>query len=94
MRQLAGRLDVALLPIAGWGRNLPHGHLDARKAVRALELLQPRVGVPIHWGTFAPLGIRALGGSATAADDFRAEAAKRVPEITVRVLPVGATLTL
>ena len=94
MRQLAGRLDVALLPIAGWGRNLPHGHLDARKAVRALELLQPRVVVPIHWGTFAPLGIRALGGSATAADDFRAEAAKRVPEITVRVLPVGATLTL
>jgi L-ascorbate metabolism protein UlaG (beta-lactamase superfamily) len=91
MRELAG-LDLALLPISGWGLRLPAGHLDARKAVRALELLEPRAVVPIHWGTFAPLGLRALGGSDTAVEDFVAEAARRVPEVTVHVLPVGGSL--
>jgi L-ascorbate metabolism protein UlaG (beta-lactamase superfamily) len=94
MRELGEHLDLALLPVAGWGRNLPPGHLDAHKAVRALELLQPRMAVPIHWGTFAPFGLRALGGSDTAAEDFRTEAAKRVPGVTVHVIPVGATLAL
>jgi L-ascorbate metabolism protein UlaG (beta-lactamase superfamily) len=91
MRELAG-LDLALLPISGWGLRLPAGHLDARKAVRALELLEPRAVVPIHWGTFAPLGLRALGGSDTAVKDFVEEAARRVPDVTVHVLPVGGSL--
>jgi L-ascorbate metabolism protein UlaG (beta-lactamase superfamily) len=93
MRELARDLDVALVPISGWGPTLSAGHLDPHTAVKALELLQPRVAVPIHWGTFAPLGLAMLGGSRTAAEDFRDEAVRRVPDVDVQLLQVGATLS-
>jgi L-ascorbate metabolism protein UlaG (beta-lactamase superfamily) len=48
-------LDVALLPIWGWGPTLGPGHLDPERAAHAVELLRPRVVVPIHWGTFLPV---------------------------------------
>jgi L-ascorbate metabolism protein UlaG (beta-lactamase superfamily) len=51
-------LDVALLPIWGWGPSLGPGHLDPATAARAAALLAPRVVVPIHWGTFLPLTSR------------------------------------
>ena len=91
MRDLHG-LDVALLPVAGWGRTAGAGHLDVTKAVGALELLKPRHVVPIHWGTFAPFGLDTLSGPATAAEDFRAEAARRTPDVEVHVLRLGGSL--
>ena len=94
MRELAGELDVALLPVAGWGRTAGAGHLDVDKAVSALELLEPKQAVPIHWGTFAPLGLDTLGGPADAAENFRTEAAKRTPDVEVHVLPLGGSLAL
>src|SRR5215210_2816599 len=42
MRDLAPGLDVALLPVAGWGSRVPAGHLDPRRAAEALALLRPR----------------------------------------------------
>lgn len=53
MRELRGRVDVALLPVAGWGPRVGSGHLDAERAARAVELIGPRLVIPIHWGTFA-----------------------------------------
>ncbi len=50
-----GDLDVALLPIWGWGRTLGTHHLDPRTAVTATKLVEPRHVVPIHWGTYSPL---------------------------------------
>jgi L-ascorbate metabolism protein UlaG (beta-lactamase superfamily) len=50
-------IDVALLPIAGWGRSVGTGHLDPDRAARATELIQPRLVVPIHWGTYSPLSL-------------------------------------
>src|SRR4051794_29395624 len=59
MEQIRGDgLDLALLPVWGWGPRLPAGHLDPGTAARAAALLEPRVAVPIHWGTFAMLGMR------------------------------------
>ena len=49
-----GELDVALLPIWGWGPSVGVGHLDPPRAVDAVELLRPRLVVPMHWGTYAP----------------------------------------
>ncbi len=51
-------IDVALLPIAGWGPTLGTGHLDPQRAVQATELIQPRLVVPIHWGTYSPISLR------------------------------------
>ena len=41
MAELAGTLDVALLPVWGWGPNLGKGHMDPYRAAEALKLLQP-----------------------------------------------------
>jgi L-ascorbate metabolism protein UlaG (beta-lactamase superfamily) len=50
-------LDVALLPVWGWGPNLGPGHLDPVRAAEAVGLLRPRIAVPVHWGTLAPAGM-------------------------------------
>jgi L-ascorbate metabolism protein UlaG (beta-lactamase superfamily) len=53
-----GPLDVALVPIWGWGSSLGPGHLDPRAAARAVAMLAPRVAIPIHWATYLPYGYR------------------------------------
>jgi L-ascorbate metabolism protein UlaG (beta-lactamase superfamily) len=89
-------LDVALLPIWGWGPSAGPGHLDPRRAAEALRLLRPLLAVPIHWGTYAPLGLGRV--QSTLQSDpvkaFRREAAGIAPEVKVRVLGLGETLWL
>ncbi|MFN2134927.1 MAG: MBL fold metallo-hydrolase [Candidatus Promineifilaceae bacterium] len=50
-------LDVALLPVWGYGPTLGAGHLDPYRAAQALSYLQPRAAIPIHWGTYCPMGM-------------------------------------
>jgi L-ascorbate metabolism protein UlaG (beta-lactamase superfamily) len=87
MEELAP-LDVALLPVWGWGPRLGQGHLNPRTAAEALRLLRPRVAVPIHWGTFVPIG---LGGRRLAdpPHEFARHAAELAPDVEVRVLEPG-----
>ena len=49
-----GDIDVALLPIWGWGSTLGEGHLNPLRAAEATRLIRPELLVPIHWGTYAP----------------------------------------
>ena len=49
-----GDIDVAFLPIWGWGSSLGIGHLDPTRAATATGLIRPGIVVPIHWGTYAP----------------------------------------
>ncbi|MGH2463349.1 MAG: MBL fold metallo-hydrolase [Candidatus Limnocylindria bacterium] len=53
----ADELDVALLPIGGWGPRLGPGHLTPATAAEAVVRLRPRYAVPIHWGTLWPYGM-------------------------------------
>jgi len=85
-------LDVALLPVAGWGSKVGPGHLDPQRAAAALALLRPRVAVPIHWGTYS-VGRRNEGSTAPAEAFVRA-AAQLAPEVRVEILPVSGTLAL
>ena len=55
MAELAAGLDVALLPVAGWGPRLGPGHMDALDAARAASMLRPRLAIPVHWGTLRPI---------------------------------------
>jgi L-ascorbate metabolism protein UlaG (beta-lactamase superfamily) len=57
MAELRGAVDVALVPVWGWGPSLGPGHLDPERAARAVALVQPRVAIPIHWGTYLPYGL-------------------------------------
>jgi L-ascorbate metabolism protein UlaG (beta-lactamase superfamily) len=96
MATLSAGLDVALVPIWGWGPSVGPGHLDPRRAAEALRLLQPLLAVPIHWGTYAPLGFGRLQ-TAMLTDpvtEFRRHAAELAPEVEVRVLDLGGTLHL
>ena len=96
MDGLAANLDLALLPIWGWGPSLGRGlHLDPRSAAEALRLLRPRIAIPIHWGTYRPLhrgaGARFLSEPAEA---FEREASALAPEVEVRVLRPGERFAL
>jgi L-ascorbate metabolism protein UlaG (beta-lactamase superfamily) len=93
MRDLAGHLDVALLPVSGWGRRLPPGHLDPERAARAAAMLEPHYAVPIHWGTYAAPGAR-LGDPARPALEFARLAGAHAPGVEVRVLRPGDGLSL
>jgi L-ascorbate metabolism protein UlaG (beta-lactamase superfamily) len=95
MAEIAAELDLALLPISGWGPALPEGHLNPTTAAQALELLRPRVCVPIHWGTFRPIYRRTpYESDATAPQRFADEAHRRAPDVEIRVLSPGETLHL
>jgi L-ascorbate metabolism protein UlaG (beta-lactamase superfamily) len=59
-----GPIDVALVPVWGWGPTLGPGHLDPRRAAEAVARVRPAVAVPVHWGTLAVPGGTALPGLA------------------------------
>ena len=87
-----GQVDVAVLPVSGWGSRLPAGHLDASRAAEALRLLRPKIAVPVHWGTFrTPFGAR-LGDRP--AREFARAAGEVAPDVDVRILRIGETLAL
>ncbi len=61
MSVLAKRaVDVALLPVWGWGPTLGPGHLDPVTAADAAALIRPRTVVPVHWGTLAVAGMTSV----------------------------------
>lgn len=89
-----GPVDVALVPVWGWGPTIGPGHLDPRRAARAVAELQARVAVPIHWGTYRPVHQRAGAFLTEPPLEFRSEAAEVAPETRVEILALGQTLTL
>jgi L-ascorbate metabolism protein UlaG (beta-lactamase superfamily) len=92
MSDIAAQLDVALLPVSGWGPTLPAGHLDPKGAAEALRLLRPRRAIPIHWGTYAP--IFGSAGRPDPAEEFRGYAEELAPEVEVCILSPGESITL
>ena len=91
MADLAGRVDVALLPVGRWGPHPGPDRLGPASAARAARVVGASVAIPIHWGTFYPAGFwrvwpRPLREPAAR---FSEELAGIAPEIDVRVLEPG-----
>ena len=87
-----GPVDVALVPIWGWGPRLGPGHLDPERAAQAVALLRPRVAIPVHWGTYYPVHQGITGRPAylkSPPGEFVAAAAVAAPDVEVRVLQPG-----
>jgi L-ascorbate metabolism protein UlaG (beta-lactamase superfamily) len=82
-------VDVALLPVAGWGPKLGPGHLNPERAARAAALLRARVAIPIHWGTLHPRMTRRGEWFSSPGEQFAAQVAAVAPEVEVRVLSPG-----
>jgi L-ascorbate metabolism protein UlaG (beta-lactamase superfamily) len=94
MGDLTGDLDVALLPIWGWGARVGPGHMDPERAARAAGLLRPRIVVPIHWGTLAGPRVRWRADPAAPARRFAELVAAHAPGVSVRTLAPGERLAL
>jgi L-ascorbate metabolism protein UlaG (beta-lactamase superfamily) len=96
MTDLAGRVQVALLPVGGWGPRLGAGHMNPGRAAEAAERISPAVAIPIHWGTLYPLGLRRLasGRFERPGPAFRAAVAARAPGVEVRILAPGESTEL
>jgi L-ascorbate metabolism protein UlaG (beta-lactamase superfamily) len=96
MRELAGGIDAALLPIGGWGPKVGAGHLDPRRAAEAAAMLRPRLAIPIHWGTFLrfDLGRKADEILHAPARRFVDQLAERAPAVEAVVLEPGGSLEL
>lgn len=92
----AGGLDLALLPVWGWGPTLGPGHLDPERAARAAALLSPRLAVPIHWGTLYPAGLARLRPRPLTVPPwaFAARTRALAPAVEVRIAPPGGAVAL
>jgi L-ascorbate metabolism protein UlaG (beta-lactamase superfamily) len=89
-------LELALLPVAGWGPALGPGHMNPRQAAEALRLLRPKAAVPIHWGT---IYVRGLGWGrpfwlTEPGNAFARHAKVKAPDVAVHVLDAGESLDL
>jgi L-ascorbate metabolism protein UlaG (beta-lactamase superfamily) len=96
MSGLVDDLDLALIPIWGWGPTLGRGkHLDPERAAEAVRRLRPKIAVPIHWGTYRPLHRSAEASFLTEpAAAFARAAAEVAPDVEVRLLRPGEDLSL
>jgi L-ascorbate metabolism protein UlaG (beta-lactamase superfamily) len=88
-------IDVALLPVGGWGTSLGPGHLDPERAAEAARAIAPGVAIPIHWGT---LGLPGWGRRDLPHGDagplFAERTAALAPNVDVRVLAPGERTTV
>ncbi|MFE1871405.1 MBL fold metallo-hydrolase [Streptomyces sp. NPDC001552] len=96
MAEEVGPVDVALLPVGGWGPYLGPGHLDAGRAARALARLAPAAAVPVHYGTYWPVGLDAVRPHEFHApgEEFERLARQLAPKVTVRVPQHGERVRL
>ncbi|MGA2165688.1 MAG: MBL fold metallo-hydrolase, partial [Solirubrobacteraceae bacterium] len=91
-----GGAKAALLPVAGWGPTLGAGHMGPLDAARAVGLIEPRIAIPVHWGTLAPLGL-GCRDRARLRDPprlFAEHVAGIAPDVEVRILAPGGETNL
>ena len=95
MAALAG-VDLAFLPIGGWGPHIGAGHLDPERAARAAAVIRPRAVVPIHWGTMLRADLHRHRPELLhePAAEFRARMALLAPDVDAQVLEPGESFEL
>lgn len=96
MGELATDLDIALLPVWGWGPTLGEGHMDPGQAAEAARRLAPRIAIPIHWGTLYPVGLRWLLPRYLHQPplEFTHQVQRKAPGVQVKVLKPGEALVI
>ncbi len=89
--ELAGRVDVALLPVWSWGPHLGPGHLGPRSAAQVLARIGAPGAIPYHWGTLYPRRLHRVWRRPLLepGERFAAHAARLAPAADVRVLRPG-----
>jgi L-ascorbate metabolism protein UlaG (beta-lactamase superfamily) len=90
-----GHIDVAAVPVWGWGPNLGPGHLDPELAAEAVLRVGVRRAVPVHWGTLHPAFLRRTMQTqlTTPGDRFAAALALLGVPSAAAVLTPGGSIT-
>jgi L-ascorbate metabolism protein UlaG (beta-lactamase superfamily) len=88
---LATGIDLAVLPVGGWGLSLPIGHIDPVRAAEALPLLGATRAIPIHWGSLRIPGLWRLRPQLfiPPGPDFVAHAQLVAPQVDAFVATLG-----
>lgn len=91
---LCGDIDLALMPVWGWGPDRGSTHMSPLEAAQALNLLKPRMAVPIHWGTYIPWGLHWMNWNFHTMPPlvFEAHAKKIAPQVKVQILKPGENI--
>lgn len=88
-----GPVDVALLPVWGWGPKLGPGHMGPEEAAEAAAAVGAEVAIPIHWGTYERYLMK-VGDRSDPAHRFEAKVAELAPEVKVEILEPGESLSI
>jgi L-ascorbate metabolism protein UlaG (beta-lactamase superfamily) len=95
--EMAGAaIDVALVPIGGWGPRLSPGHMGPEEAAVACRLSGARHAVPVHWKTLhVPAGeMVPRGWMDTAGPKFVEALAREAPGCRAVELDIGGSATI
>lgn len=96
LAELAGApVDLALLPVGGWGPRLSAGHMGPVEAADAAARCGARHVLPIHYGTLHPSGWPSsrLAWTSDPGDAF-AEVLPTYCDATAHVPPVGGVVVI
>ncbi|WP_235736570.1 MBL fold metallo-hydrolase [Nocardioides alcanivorans] len=91
-------VDLALVPIGGWGPTLGEHHLDPVQAAEAVHRVGAQWVVPVHFGTYWPLGLEVARRTrqrlfVEPPSRFADEMARRLPGVRLDLPDPGAHLT-
>lgn len=92
LAELAGRpVDLAVVPVGGWGPRLSPGHMDPEQAAVAVQRCGARWAVPVHWGTLHPplMGRVATGWLDEPGAEFAVALRRSAPSCRAVVLAQG-----
>jgi L-ascorbate metabolism protein UlaG (beta-lactamase superfamily) len=89
-----GAIDLALVPVGGWGPSLGPGHLDPIRAAEAVRRVGASTAVPVHFGTFWPIGLDWVKPELflPPGDRFKAAMTEVDPAVKVEVLVPGDSI--
>lgn len=89
-------VDLAVVPIGGWGPRLSPGHMGPVEAAVACRLSGSRLAVPVHWKTLHLPAGRGIpkGWMHLAGPRFEEAMARDAPSCRPVVLDVGGSMTL
>jgi L-ascorbate metabolism protein UlaG (beta-lactamase superfamily) len=90
-----GPIDLALVPVWGWGPSLSGGHMTPEQAASAVAMCGARYAVPVHWGTLHPPFFTRFANEwlELPGERFEAALADQAPEATAVVLDPGESWT-
>ncbi len=91
-----GTVDLAVLPIGGWGPRLSAGHMGPDEAVEACRRVRARAVMPIHYGTFHARGMEfgSLDWMTRPGRVFRRRMSAACPDVRLLDVPLGGSVEL